>query len=583
MTRNIYRGPGLEIISSSIISAALHRTGCLTSISAIGSTARRGCNTRCVIARLKSSVAKVGTALVTLNSSNSSMRPLAQPGSAQLPGLVTACPKAAARMACHWSPSHSASLSDGPPPRRSKQPLAHVFGPILTVLWASMLPLLGASPVAAQSNSTDVRLKELIPDSAVADPQAWARTALPTPTASTQASAGAELRPDSPMTDLPGGTLAWPDSELALPALPSLESETDLAGLLPPAAGVPQLESAQVAGAPGAPGVIGRPAPPDLHDAFAGGRLRLDYAVDAAAFPERTAFETRFRALSAVATLPSRDVGNVGQLAVRAATDRDLLLRLLRTYGYYDGEVIQTVSRIANASANSNASASPGAVIVSFEIVPGPRYSFAAIDLGHLSETGTDYPSLRKSLGIATGDPLHADAIVAGRAGLDTALGETGYPFAQLGDASLVVDHRREAGDLTLPVTPGGKYRFAGINSTNPHFLSARHLAKIARFKPGQTWQRSKVEDLRQAILATGLVASVTVTPKETTPPTPGEPGAARLDVAMTKAKQRTVSAAIGYDTQEGFRLETAWENRNLFPPEGMLRLRAVAGTLEQL
>ncbi|MBW8785814.1 MAG: BamA/TamA family outer membrane protein, partial [Novosphingobium sp.] len=32
-----------------------------------------------------------------------------------------------------------------------------------------------------------------------------------------------------------------------------------------------------------------------------------------------------------------------------------------------------------------------------------------------------------------------------------------------------------------------------------------------------------------------------------------------------------------------GFRLEGSWEHRNFFPPEGMLRLRAVAGTKEQL
>ncbi|MDP9057379.1 MAG: BamA/TamA family outer membrane protein [Pseudomonadota bacterium] len=462
-----------------------------------------------------------------------------------------------------------------------------------------MLPSFGASPVAAQTNSTDSRLKELIPDSAVADPQAWARNALPAQTATpTPAPApapnasGTELRPDSPMTDLPGGTLAWPDSELALPALPSLEPEPDLASLLPPAAGVPQPVTAQLAGPPGAasaPRLLGmdptnRPAVPDLHDAFAGGRLRLDYAVDAAAFPERAAFEARFRSLSAVATLPSRDVGNVGQLAVRAVSDRDLLLRLLRNYGYYDGEVIQTVSRLARDNVPAILSAAPAsAVNVSFEIVPGPRYSFAAIDLGQLPETGSDYPALRKSLAIETGDPLHADAIVAGRAALDTALGETGYPFAQLGDASLLIDHQRQAGDLTLPVIPGGKYRFAGITSTNPHFLSASHLARIARFKPGQTWQRSKVEDLREAILATGLVASVTVTPKETTKPQPGEPGDAMLDVAMTKARQHTVSAAIGYDTAAGFRLETSWENRNQFPPEGLLRLRGVAGTQEQL
>ena len=190
---------------------------------------------------------------------------------------------------------------------------------------------------------------------------------------------------------------------------------------------------------------------------------------------------------------------------------------------------------------------------------------------------------MRRSLGINTGDPLHADAIITGRVNLDLALGQNGYPFATIDAAALVVDHRRETGDLAMPVKPGGKYRIAGITSANPRFMSARHLAKLARFKPGQTWQRSKIDDFREAVIATGLVASVTVTPRETKAPTAGQPGDVNLDVAMAKAKEHTISAAVGYDTAEGFRLETTWENRNEFPPEGSLRLRAIAGTEEQL
>ena len=471
-------------------------------------------------------------------------------------------------MACRWCRSPSPLPTDpatDPPTGRGA--------------WALGLVLaLCAGPLAAQSTD-DARLKQLIPDAAVADPQAWARD---TPAAQPPTPATPEIRPDSPVSDLPGMTLAWPDIEVKLPPLASLAPDPDLATLLPPAQGT--LDAGLP---PQSPGVAPAQArAPDLRDSFAGGRIALDYAADAQIFPERSGFEARFRSLSAVATLPGKDEDNLGQLAVRAASDRDLLLQLLRDYGYYDGEVIQTVSGAVRASSNTaNAATTPaaGTAKVNFEILPGPRYSFGAIDLGHLDAAGADYPALRKSLGINSGDPLHADAIVTGRAGLDAALGQSGYPFARIDPASLVVDHRREAGDLTMAVTPGGKYRIAGITSANPHFMSARHLAKLARFKPGQTWQRSKVEDLRQAIVATGLVASVTVTPRETKPPTADQPGDVALDVTMAKAKERTVSAAIGYDTAEGFRLETTWENRNLFPPEGMLRLRGIAGTQEQL
>ena len=45
----------------------------------------------------------------------------------------------------------------------------------------------------------------------------------------------------------------------------------------------------------------------------------------------------------------------------------------------------------------------------------------------------------------------------------------------------------------------------------------------------------------------------------------------------------RTIAGLIGYSSGEGFRVEASWEHRNFFPPEGMVRVRAVAGTQEQL
>jgi translocation and assembly module TamA len=44
----------------------------------------------------------------------------------------------------------------------------------------------------------------------------------------------------------------------------------------------------------------------------------------------------------------------------------------------------------------------------------------------------------------------------------------------------------------------------------------------------------------------------------------------------------RSLDASAGYSTGEGFRLEAAWEHRNLLPPEGALRVAAIAGTREQ-
>ena len=488
-------------------------------------------------------------------------------------------------------------------------------------------------------------LSRLIPDAAVARPGDWARSAAappavaPAPLAevagppaavSASGAGSAPISPSSPLADLPGFLVDWPDMSAPVAPLAALPPDGEST------APAPSLTILTVDLPPGQPH---ERSTSERLDRLAAGRVVLAWHVAGQAIPERAELESRFRALSALQAMPGKEAENLPQLAVRAAADRAVLQQLLRTYGYYDAEANQTLagglwpvgagglgpagagglgpagagglgpvgaggigpSGVVAGAPPAHAAEGKGGPLVRFDIVPGTRYRFGTIDLGPLATLGPAYLPLRKHFAIFPGDPLHLDAIPAQTAALDTALGEAGYVFAHIDPPALTVDHLREEGDLTLPVQPGGIYRFGQIVSTNEHFLSGRHLASIARFKPGQPYKRSAVDDLRRAILATGLVSSLTVTPREVSAPvapvpaagtSPANspdaapatiPGVVALDVAMTPAPARTVSGAIGYDTAQGFRLEAGWEHRNLFPPEGSLRLRGVAGTNEQL
>ena len=72
---------------------------------------------------------------------------------------------------------------------------------------------------------------------------------------------------------------------------------------------------------------------------------------------------------------------------------------------------------------------------------------------------------------------------------------------------------------------PNGKYVFGGVVSDDEAFLSSRHLERIARFEPGDVYQRSLEFDLRRAITATGLVSSASVEAREIEAPQGDEPG----------------------------------------------------------
>ncbi len=89
--------------------------------------------------------------------------------------------------------------------------------------------------------------------------------------------------------------------------------------------------------------------------------------------------------------------------------------------------------------------------------------------------------------------------------------------------------------------------------------------------------------DLRRAILATGLVGSVTLTPVVVDEPSGDEPGLVNMLASIEPAPLRSLAGSIGYGTETGIRIDGSWEHRNFFPSEGMLRMRGTVGTQEQL
>ena len=407
-----------------------------------------------------------------------------------------------------------------------------------------------AQPLAAQDTRT---LDELIPEEAVADPEGWAaegdQPLMPAPEEVVP-----QLEVDSPMAEMPLITLD-PVDELELADVDPVEPGEqfdfkDFADVIPP---LPE----------GSENRLSR-------------ELVLVFPADEALFPLRNEFIKRFEALSAIDSLDAD--GSQARLAAQARADEELLQRMLRTYGYFDNQVIRSV--LAPEGRDDGASDRP---LVRFEIIPGNRFTVGAVDTGDLATTGADFDMLRAQYEVFPGDPISIDTIVNERLDLDLALGENGYPFAEVGEPSMLVDHARQEGDVTLPVSPGGKYSFGAIVSDDEDFLSSRHLSRIARFEPGETHNLSDATDLRRAILATGLVGSVSVTPIEAAPPQDGEPGTVDMNVELTRAPLRTIAGSLGYSTEEGVRVAASWEHRNLFPPEGMLRVRGIAGTQEQL
>ncbi len=80
-------------------------------------------------------------------------------------------------------------------------------------------------PVAAQDRSTLPELEDLIPDSAITNPEAWAEQGVPQ---DAQAQENAPPPVDSELGEMPLLDIPWPE-DLELPAVEPLAPEQDIA------------------------------------------------------------------------------------------------------------------------------------------------------------------------------------------------------------------------------------------------------------------------------------------------------------------------------------------------------------------
>nr|WP_235528312.1 BamA/TamA family outer membrane protein [Sphingomonas sp. Leaf231] len=276
--------------------------------------------------------------------------------------------------------------------------------------------------------------------------------------------------------------------------------------------------------------------------------------------------QQRFRALSVLAAAEGREA-NAAQLDQRARQDSELLVTLLKGDGYYDAAVMTRVER------------ERGRPVVVLAATPGALYRFAGVTLAGVEAAGTKAPLLRDAFGVKDADPVDADAIAAAEANLRTRVGEEGFPFARIGEPEVVVDRATQTATLALDVAPGNARRFGRItvNADNRVF-DAAHVQDIARFAPGDPYETSEVDDLRRALVQTGLVSTAEVRAVPA-----ADPDAVDIAVRLEPAPPRTVAVELGYGTGEGARSEVSWTHRNLLPPEGAVTLRGVVGTREQL
>jgi translocation and assembly module TamA len=159
---------------------------------------------------------------------------------------------------------------------------------------------------------------------------------------------------------------------------------------------------------------------------------------------------------------------------------------------------------------------------------------------------------------------------------------QNGYPFGKVGERDILLDDQTPTGAYTLPIDTGPRASFGQLTTAGDAVFDLKHLNVFPRFKAGEIYDSRMTDDLRDALVATGLFGTLAVEPQRTGRAGPDGTEQVDLLVRQSKGPDRSLGGTAGYSTGQGLRLEGSFTHRNLFPPEGALIASVIAGTQEQ-
>ncbi len=305
----------------------------------------------------------------------------------------------------------------------------------------------------------------------------------------------------------------------------------------------------------------------------------IRYRVEVSGLAE-LGLEDEFRGLSSL-WLHRGEETNLAQLGRRISEDRDLTELLLRSIGHYGSQARISIEPAGVGQATENQPSS----IVRVRATPGPIYNFREITITAPANTLGPDPAriVSRLLPIRVGDAVEAARVQSAQDGLPIRLADAGYPFARIAPPDITIDHASRDATLVQSVDLGRRGVFGAIYiDDGVKGMDEKHVALLARFKPGDRYSNAGREDLRRALVQTGLFGAVAIKPGEGTV---GDDGSQTVDIQITSeaAPMRTIALSGGFSTGQGVRAEGSWTHRNLSPPEGAFTARAVAAQREQV
>jgi len=154
-------------------------------------------------------------------------------------------------------------------------------------------------------------------------------------------------------------------------------------------------------------------------------------------------------------------------------------------------------------------------------------------------------------------------------------LADEGYAAARLSGGAKV-ELRTHTASVAWRVVPGPLVHFGEVEVRGLAQVERELVTRELGFERGERYSLSELEASRRRIYDTGLFRAVTLQPvRGAVPPEAGPADAVEWPLVATVDERppRSLSASIGYGTEEQYRARLAWEHRNFFGEARRLEL----------
>lgn len=256
-------------------------------------------------------------------------------------------------------------------------------------------------------------------------------------------------------------------------------------------------------------------------------------------------------------------------LARHIARDKERLFELLRSEGFYNGEIDAVVDETTTP------------VAVTLNIDTGVVYLLEQYELRYAATSAgaaESFPREPEDLGLALGMRAQSSEIRRASRDLIARLGEIGRPMASITNRSFVVDHDLTTMRVALDIDPGPRSVFGKISITELDTVSERYVNRLLTWTEGEIYDQRKVDSFRARLVGTGLFDSIAIDHAGEVGPDDALP----IELRLRERKHRSIGAGASISTDEGLAGNVFWEHRNILGENEKFRIAARAGLVEQ-